>query len=170
MNLWSKHYSTSTYFIKIWVASKYTQLLVWIPPKYSLMYEAIASVSQMHASRLQMLATHSQPLLAPDRKCLAHFPVPPAWSKRPRSYVDGIWVWSQVMFPYAHLCLELEGLIWSTRICPGRHIAISVLNLTVASVLSTFSISKALGKYGGLIEPSVQYISGISFRVLVERS
>ena len=52
------------------------QLLAWIPQKYSQKYKVIASVSQMHTSRFQILATHSQPLLAPDRKCLAHFPVP----------------------------------------------------------------------------------------------
>jgi len=40
------------------------------------MYEVIATVSQMHASGLQILVPYSQPLLAPDRKCLAHFPVP----------------------------------------------------------------------------------------------
>jgi len=59
------------------------------------------------------------------------------------------------------VCVEFEGLRRSTRICPGSHIAISVLNLTVASVLSTFNISKAVGQDGELIEPSVKYKSGI---------
>ncbi|KIM38015.1 hypothetical protein M413DRAFT_30429 [Hebeloma cylindrosporum] len=47
------------------------------------------------------------------------------------------------------------------RICPGNHIAISVLSLVVASVLLTFNISKAIGKDGKLIEHSVKYRSGI---------
>jgi hypothetical protein len=40
------------------------------------MYKIIASVSRMHASGLRILASRSQVLLAPDRKCLALFPVP----------------------------------------------------------------------------------------------
>ena len=48
----------------------------WVICLYSLMYEFIAFVSKMHAGGLQILAAHSQTSLAPDRKGLAHFPMP----------------------------------------------------------------------------------------------
>ena len=49
----------------------------------------------------------------------------------------------------------------TARTCPGSHIALSLLGLTVAGVLSTFNISKAVGQDGELIEPSVKYKSGV---------
>ncbi|KDR66540.1 hypothetical protein GALMADRAFT_259045 [Galerina marginata CBS 339.88] len=47
------------------------------------------------------------------------------------------------------------------RICPGSHVAISVLWLTVASILATFDISKAVDDEGKSIEPSIQYKSAL---------
>ncbi|KAF9479499.1 cytochrome P450 [Pholiota conissans] len=47
------------------------------------------------------------------------------------------------------------------RICPGSHIATSVLWLTAASILSTFNISKAVDENGMPIEPNVEYKSGL---------
>ncbi|KAF8868016.1 hypothetical protein CPB84DRAFT_1697701, partial [Gymnopilus junonius] len=47
------------------------------------------------------------------------------------------------------------------RQCPGRHVATSLLWLTVASILMTFEISKAVDGNGVPIEPSVEYHSGM---------
>jgi hypothetical protein len=52
------------------------------------------------------------------------------------------------------------------RICPGAHIANSLLWIIVASVLSTFNISKPIDENGVVIEPSVEYHSGIAFQPL----
>jgi hypothetical protein len=43
------------------------------------------------------------------------------------------------------------------RICPGQHIAVSMLKLTVASVLSVFDLSKAKDEAGREIEPTKEY-------------
>ena len=43
------------------------------------------------------------------------------------------------------------------RICPGRHIAISTIWISAASILTTFNISKSVGKDGRVIEPSREY-------------
>ena len=99
--------NTSAYFINIWVVCKCTQLFAWILQKYSLMYKVIATVSQMHASGLQILATHSQPLLALDRKCLAHFPVP--------ATLDN---WSKLIYPGLRDTTEMHQLI---NIYPGHY-------------------------------------------------
>jgi len=45
--------------------------------------------------------------------------------------------------------------------CPGSHIAISLLGLTVAGMLSTFNISKAVDQDGSLIETEVEYQTGM---------
>lgn len=47
------------------------------------------------------------------------------------------------------------------RICPGRHIAISSLYLSIASILSVFRIEKAIDDHGNVIEPSKEYISAL---------
>ncbi|KAJ7146878.1 cytochrome P450 [Mycena epipterygia] len=43
------------------------------------------------------------------------------------------------------------------RICPGRHMAMSSMWITVASVLAVFDITKAVGEDGKIIEPSYEY-------------
>jgi hypothetical protein len=43
------------------------------------------------------------------------------------------------------------------RICPGQQIAIEMLKLTAASVLSVFNLSKALDGTGREIEPTQEY-------------
>jgi len=45
------------------------------------------------------------------------------------------------------------------RICPGRHIAWSLLWITVASMLATMNITKAVDENGVVIEPSGEYTS-----------
>ncbi|KAJ7247322.1 cytochrome P450 [Mycena rebaudengoi] len=47
------------------------------------------------------------------------------------------------------------------RICPGRHIAMSSLWISIASILAAFDISKAVGEDGKVIEPSYEYEPGI---------
>ena len=47
------------------------------------------------------------------------------------------------------------------RLCPGYHIAFSTLWLTVATILATFNLSKAMDKDGRVIEPSREYHSGL---------
>lgn len=44
---------------------------------------------------------------------------------------------------------------------PGRHMAFEVVWLTVASVLASFNIQKALDSDGAYIEPSGRYINGL---------
>ncbi|KAJ7888363.1 cytochrome P450 [Mycena olivaceomarginata] len=52
------------------------------------------------------------------------------------------------------------------RQCPGRHLALSSIWITVASILATFDIFKAVDEDGRVIEPSHEYLSGIITSVL----
>jgi cytochrome P450 len=45
------------------------------------------------------------------------------------------------------------------RICPGRHMATSMLYIAVASILSVFEISKARDEDGNPVTPSGKYTS-----------
>ncbi|KAJ7607876.1 cytochrome P450 [Roridomyces roridus] len=47
------------------------------------------------------------------------------------------------------------------RICPGRHMAAASIWITIASLLATFDITKAVGKDGELVEPSYEYFERI---------
>jgi cytochrome P450 len=47
------------------------------------------------------------------------------------------------------------------RICPGRQIAMEMLKLTTASVLSFFNLSKAMDETGREIEPTRDYHESI---------
>ncbi|KAJ6579966.1 cytochrome P450 [Mycena vulgaris] len=47
------------------------------------------------------------------------------------------------------------------RMCPGRHMAVASLWITIASMLSTFDIKKAVDEYGKEIEPSHEYFPGL---------
>ncbi|KAF7343507.1 hypothetical protein MSAN_01971000 [Mycena sanguinolenta] len=49
------------------------------------------------------------------------------------------------------------------RICPGRHLANSSLWLTMASILATFDLKKAIAEDGSVIEPSYEYSSALVF-------
>ncbi|KAF7368440.1 Cytochrome P450 [Mycena venus] len=52
------------------------------------------------------------------------------------------------------------------RICPGRHMAYSSLWLTIASILATFDINKAVDNDGNVIEPSYEYSAAVIFTPL----
>ncbi|KAJ7247316.1 cytochrome P450 [Mycena rebaudengoi] len=47
------------------------------------------------------------------------------------------------------------------RVCPGRHMAMSSMWITIASILSTFDITKAVGDDGNVIEPTYEFYTGI---------
>ncbi|KDR71393.1 hypothetical protein GALMADRAFT_102730 [Galerina marginata CBS 339.88] len=47
------------------------------------------------------------------------------------------------------------------RMCPGNHIALSVLWLIAATILATFDISKAVDENGKPIEPAIEYHSAM---------
>ncbi|KDR69246.1 hypothetical protein GALMADRAFT_160541 [Galerina marginata CBS 339.88] len=57
---------------------------------------------------------------------------------------------------------SLMAFGFGRRICPGNQIAASFLWLTVASILATFEISKALDADGNPIEPLIKYKSGLA--------
>ncbi|KAJ7247309.1 cytochrome P450 [Mycena rebaudengoi] len=54
-------------------------------------------------------------------------------------------------------------VIANSWICPGRHMAMSSLWISIASILATFDISKAVGEDGKVIEPSYKYDLGIIY-------
>ena len=45
----------------------------------------------------------------------------------------------------------------SGRVCPGKHLAHSIVTLTAASVLSTFDLVKKVDENGREIEPNMEY-------------
>ncbi|KAJ7120246.1 cytochrome P450 [Mycena epipterygia] len=47
------------------------------------------------------------------------------------------------------------------RICPARHMALDSVWVTIASILSVFEITKAVGDDGQIIEPSYEYSPGL---------
>ncbi|KAJ7453392.1 cytochrome P450 [Mycena latifolia] len=47
------------------------------------------------------------------------------------------------------------------RICPGRHLATSSVWITIASILATFDIQKAVDDMGNVIEPTGEYTSSV---------
>ena len=47
------------------------------------------------------------------------------------------------------------------RICPGRHLARASVWMSVASVLATFDIQKAVDEAGNTIEPRIEYTAGL---------
>ncbi|KAF8191472.1 cytochrome P450 [Mycena galopus ATCC 62051] len=47
------------------------------------------------------------------------------------------------------------------RICPGRHMATSSVWLSIARILATFDITKAVGEDGQIIEPTYEYFAGL---------
>ncbi|KAJ7857081.1 cytochrome P450 [Mycena olivaceomarginata] len=56
---------------------------------------------------------------------------------------------------------EMVAFGFGRRICPGRHMATSILWITIASILSTFDIRKAIGKDGEVVEPTYEYFPGL---------
>jgi len=53
----------------------------------------------------------------------------------------------------------VEAFGFSRRICPGKHIAVEVAWLSIASVLCTFNISEAVGEDGSVIKLLPEYTS-----------
>ncbi|KAL0066768.1 hypothetical protein AAF712_006159 [Marasmius tenuissimus] len=54
-----------------------------------------------------------------------------------------------------------SGFGFGRRICPGRHLAMSLLYITAASLLAVFDISKPVDEDGVAIEQKLEYISNI---------
>ena len=52
----------------------------------------------------------------------------------------------------------------SCRICPGKHLAHSMLTLTAASVLSTFDLVRKVDENGREIEPKREYTKSAASR------
>ncbi|KAK7041998.1 cytochrome P450, partial [Favolaschia claudopus] len=46
------------------------------------------------------------------------------------------------------------------RICPGKHLAISMLWIAIVSILASFDVKKATDEDGNVIEPSYEYDAG----------
>ncbi|KAJ7607914.1 hypothetical protein FB45DRAFT_763854, partial [Roridomyces roridus] len=61
-----------------------------------------------------------------------------------------------------HLCQFLHPLRFTQfRHCPGRHVGISSVWITVASILAAFDITKQVGEDGTIVEPSYEYFAAI---------
>ncbi|KAJ7671830.1 cytochrome P450 [Mycena rosella] len=61
---------------------------------------------------------------------------------------------------------ETAAFGYGRRICPGRHIASTSLWITIASVLATMEITKAVDENGKELEPSYEYFSALVFSPL----
>lgn len=55
----------------------------------------------------------------------------------------------------------VQAFGFSRRICPGRFIALDMVWLTVASILSVYDISEPLNKDGSVIQLKPEYTSGL---------
>ena len=56
---------------------------------------------------------------------------------------------------------EQAAFGFGRRICPGRYFTQSSIWIMMASVLSTFTLSKPLYENGNVIEPSGEYTTGL---------
>ncbi|KAJ7496460.1 cytochrome P450 [Mycena latifolia] len=56
---------------------------------------------------------------------------------------------------------EMAAFGFGRRICPGRHMAVSSLWITIASILATMDIQKARDAHGKELEPSYEYFPGL---------
>ncbi|KAF8910206.1 cytochrome P450 [Gymnopilus junonius] len=66
---------------------------------------------------------------------------------------------------------SLMAFGFGRRICPGSHVAVSMLWLWAASFLATFSVSKAVDEDGTVLEASVEYqSSSVTFHPLPFKS
>lgn len=55
----------------------------------------------------------------------------------------------------------IEAFGYGRRICPGRYFALDVLWLSIANILATFKIEKALDERGNVIEPKDEWTTGM---------
>ena len=53
-----------------------------------------------------------------------------------------------------------EAFGYGRRICPGRYFASDVLWLTIASILSAFTIEKRIDEQGNVVEPEEKFKAG----------
>ena len=60
-----------------------------------------------------------------------------------------------------------EAFGYGRRICPGRYLAQHVLCLTIANILSAFTIEKPVDKFGNIVEPSGEFASKVIRQVSV---
>nr|GAT47917.1 cytochrome P450 [Mycena chlorophos] len=56
---------------------------------------------------------------------------------------------------------ETAAFGFGRRICPGRHMAMASVWLSIASILATFKISKAVDEHGETMEPTYEYLTGL---------
>ncbi|KAF7345632.1 Cytochrome P450 [Mycena venus] len=56
---------------------------------------------------------------------------------------------------------ETVAFGFGRRICPGRHMATSSLWITIASILATLDINKAIDENGEVVEPTYEYFPGL---------
>ncbi|KAJ6550242.1 cytochrome P450 [Mycena capillaripes] len=61
---------------------------------------------------------------------------------------------------------ETVAFGFGRRICPGKHLASDSLWLTIASMLATMDIKKAVDEEGKVVEPSYEYTSGLVYTPL----
>ena len=47
------------------------------------------------------------------------------------------------------------------RVCPGKHMAYSMLYIAIASILSAFEIKKVVGEDGKEVEPKKEFVSSM---------
>ncbi|KAJ8090255.1 hypothetical protein PM082_018851 [Marasmius tenuissimus] len=59
-----------------------------------------------------------------------------------------------------------SGFGFGRRICPGRHLVMSTMYISAASILAAFNISEAVDEHGASIEPREECISNILNRLL----
>lgn len=50
---------------------------------------------------------------------------------------------------------------YSRRVCPGRHFALDMLWLSIASILAVFNVEKSVDESGNVVEPSGEHTSGL---------
>lgn len=52
------------------------------------------------------------------------------------------------------------------RICPGRHFAFNSAWIAIASILSTYNVSKSVDQNGNLVEIPFEYTDGLVMYVI----
>lgn len=55
----------------------------------------------------------------------------------------------------------LAAFGFGRRVCPGKHMATSMLYIAIVSILAVFDISKAVDEDGNVIEPTGEYVSSL---------
>jgi len=58
---------------------------------------------------------------------------------------------------------KFYGVLTFHRICPGRHTAFSTVWIAIASMLASFTITKAIDEHGSPIMPELKYSHATSW-------